>query len=307
MKMQIAGCTGMWLTCCAFAQSTPAAGSGIADPALPPPAAATDQAPAAAEAESPYSLTLSVDYTTGYYFRGIVQEDCGWILQPAAAFDVRVYNQDDLSINVGALVWNSIHGQKTASQMGGDFASYWYESDLGASVTITKGKFSVGVGYVYYIAPNDGWETIQELDFTLSYDDSDLLGKFALNPRMLVGIETGSGTADGVDSDPGRYLELGIAPGFEVGETTPISISFPVTLGLSLSDYYQNAAGDDDTFGYVQAGAKAEIPISCLGSGCGDWTLTAGIYGLFLGDNTKEINSDDGEELIATLGVAVSF
>lgn len=287
----------------AFGQATPAAVSEQA-----PAAAATEPAAAAAEEESsPYSFTLSMDYTTGYYFRGIVQEDCGLILQPAASFDVRVYNQDDLSINVGALVWNSVHGQKTASQMGGDFASYWYESDLGASVTVTKGKWSATAGYIYYIAPNDGWETIQELDFTVAYDDSELLGKFALNPRVMVGIETGSGTADGVDSDPGRYLELGIAPGCEIGETNPIAFSLPVTVGLSLSDYYQNAAGDDDTFGYLQVGAKAEIPISCFGSKCGDWTLNAGVYGLFLGDHTKEFNNDDGAELIGVLGVAVSF
>ena len=128
------------------------------------------------------------------------------------------------------------------------------------------------------------------------------------NGRFLVEhIETGADASDGADSDTGTYLELGIAPGFsfDVGRTK-VGLSFPASIGLSLHDYFQNAAGEDDTFGFVQIGVKASIPLP-IAARYGIWTLNAGLAGMYLGEQTASFNHGDHEQLIGTLGVQVNF
>ncbi len=272
-----------------------------------PPAHTDDSATLPESLTSPLSLQLNFDATTAYFYHGIIQEDTGPILQPAAKLTVNVYEQDDLKIDAIAGVWNSFHGQKTAAQTHGDFTEYWYECDLIGGVVVTKGKVSLTGTYTILTSPSDAYETVQELDFTLAYDDSDQLGKFALHPYALLGIETGADASDGANSDAGTYLELGVAPGLsvDVGQT-PVAISFPASVGLSLNDYYQNAAGDDDTFGFAQVGAKAAIPLP-FGDRYGTWTLNAGVSALFLGDNTSEYNGGQDQQVIGTIGVQANF
>lgn len=271
------------------------------------PAAAEPSTSPAAPAKIPFSLQFNLDYTTAYFYHGIIQEDTGLILQPAAKLTVNLYENDDFKVDAFFATWNSFHGQKTAAQTHGDFTEYWYESDLVGGISLTKGKFSLATQYVFLTSPSDAYETVQELDFTLSFDDSEALGKFALHPYALLGVETGADASDGANSDTGTYLELGIAPGFsfDVGKT-PVSITFPASVGLSLHDYYQNAAGDDDTFGFTQVGVKASIPLP-FGDRYGKWTLNAGVSAMFLGDQTTEFNSGQSEQVIGTIGLQLNF
>ncbi len=266
------------------------------------PAPAADQA-----AKSPFSVQLNLDYTTAYYYHGIIQEDGGLILQPAAKLTINLYNQDDLKLDGFLGTWNSFHSARTASQTNDDFTDYWYESDLLGGIAITLGEWSLSTQYALYTSPSGAYETVQELDFTLAFDDSKPLGKFALHPYATLALETSADSSDGANSDRGTYLELGIGPGFSF-ETckTPVTITFPVAVGLSLHDYYQNAAGEDDTFGFAQVGAKASVPLP-FGERYGAWILTAGVSALFLGDHTAEYHNDRETQLIGTVGLQLSF
>jgi hypothetical protein len=272
--------------------------------AIQPTAGAEGAAPAT---KSPFSLQLNLDYVTAYFYHGIIQEDTGLILQPAARLTVNLYEQDDFKIDALLGVWNSFHGQKTGANTRGDFSDYWYEADLIGGFVITKNKLSLTTTYTFLTSPSDAYETVQELDLTLAYDDGDLLGRFALHPYALLGVETGADASDGADSDTGTYLELSIAPGFsfDMGRT-PVSITFPASIGLSLKDYYQDAAGDDDTFGFAQLGVKASLPLP-FGDRYGKWTLNAGLSALLLGDNTARYNGDDDRQVIATIGLQANF
>ncbi|HWB20426.1 MAG TPA: hypothetical protein VG711_09020 [Phycisphaerales bacterium] len=256
---------------------------------------------------SPFSLQLNLDYTTAYFYHGILQEDSGLILQPSARLTINLYSEDDFKIDAILGTWNSFHGEKTNAHTDGDFTNYWYESDLIAGFAITKGDFSLTTTYTFLTSPSNAYQTVQELDFTLAYDDSRLLGGFAMHPYTLLGIETGADYSDGADSDKGIYLELGIAPGFsfDIGKT-PIAVSFPASVGLSLHNYYQNTEGDDDTFGFAQVGAKAAIPLP-FGDRFGSWTLNAGVSALFLGDHTAEFNHNDDFEVIGVVGLQLNF
>lgn len=277
----------------------------VAAPAgLPEPGADHD---AAGASRSPFSLQLNFDYTTAYFYHGIIQEDCGLILQPAAKLTINLYDQRDLKVDALLGAWNSFHGQKTAAQTHGDFTEYWYEADVIAGFLVTKGKLSLTGTYTFLTSPSDAYETVQEMDFTLAYDDGDLLGTFALHPYAMLGIETGADASDGANSDTGTYLELGIAPGFsfDVGRTS-VAMTFPASVGLSLDNYYQDSAGNDDTFGFAQVGLKASVPLP-FGERYGKWTLNAGVSALFLGDHTANYNGGHGEQFIGTIGLQVNF
>lgn len=256
---------------------------------------------------SAFSVQLNFDYTTAYFYHGIIQEDTGLIFQPAGRVTMNIFEQHDLRLGSFVGIWNSFHGQKTGADTRSDFTDYWYEADLYAGLTLTTGPLAFTANYIFLTSPSDAYETVQELDLTLAFDDTEWLKEFAMHPYALVGIETGADASDGADSDSGVYLELGVAPGFsfDVGKTA-ITMSFPLSVGLSLKDYYQDGSGDDEMFGYVQAGAKASIPLP-FADRYGKWSINAGLYGLFLGDNPSDYNAGDDFEVIATLGLQVNF
>ncbi|MCE9618338.1 MAG: hypothetical protein K8R92_00315 [Planctomycetes bacterium] len=251
----------------------------------------------------PFALQLNLDFTNAYFYHGILQQNQGLIVQPALKLNVTVFKQDDLQIDGILATWNSF-GQNAGTQTSA-LQKYWYECDLIGGFVLTKGKFSFTTTYTFLTAPSNAYQTVQELDFIFAYDDSDLLGKFALHPYALVGIETGANASNG--TQPGSYLEMGIAPGFTLDlDKTPVTLSFPQTVGLSLHDYYQNAAGSNNTFGFFQTGVKASLPLP-FGDRYGKWTLNAAVSEMFLGTNTTAFNRGHDTQFIATLGVQVNF
>jgi hypothetical protein len=123
----------------------------------------------------------------------------------------------------------------------------------------------------------------------------------------LLAVEV-KGQADG-GSNKGVYLQLGVEPGFTLieSENYPVSLSFPLTLGLSLSDYYQNSTGDDDTFGYFDLGVNLSEPLSFIPADYGSWEVFVKGDFLFLGDNLEAVNDGDSFEAIGTFGIALSY
>ncbi|MGH7277403.1 MAG: hypothetical protein ACREJG_01805 [Candidatus Rokuibacteriota bacterium] len=258
------------------------------------------------------SLSAGVDYTTDYYFRGIVQETEDYIIQPYGDITFRLWDGaggvGNLALTVGT--WNSLHGGPTGIEGGSASADpkIWYESDFYAKLgaTVLDGLTAQTI-YTAYMSPNNRFDTVQEIAFGLSYNDSTLLGPFAVNPSALVAFEL-RGQADAGDHR-GVYLQLGVAPGytFNAKGAYPLALSFPITLGLSLSDYYEFGTGDDDTFGFLQAGPSVAVPLAFIPSGFGPWQAKAGVAWLHLGDNLRAINENDRNEFIGTIGIALAY
>lgn len=235
-------------------------------------AAATDDAAAVGSA---ISVQLNLDFTNAYFYRGIRQQDKGLIVQPAARVTTRLVDESEIKFDAFVGSWNSV-GPNAGTQ-DGQLVEDWYESDLYVGATLTHGQLAFTTSYTFLTSPSDAFETVQELGFTLALDDSMWLKAWALKPYVMLVVETGSNGSDSPDLDNGVYLELGIAPGssFDVVET-PITFTFPASVGLSVSDYYQDASGDDDAFGFAQVGAKVSIPLGEPGQ-FGTWTLNAGV------------------------------
>jgi hypothetical protein len=275
----------------------------------------TDKPPAEPAPKGPntgrLSLTGGFDMPTAYFFRGIRQEDDDFILQPYGELTFKLYEGEGafnaLTLTPG--IWNSLHwgptGEDGPTTTG---PRAWYESDIYVRLAATFFEvLTPSVTYTLYTSPNSFFSTIQEVGFGLNVADGKFLGPFALNPSILLAFEV-SGQAD-AGRNEGTYLQLGVAPGVTLLEKTayPLTITFPLVLGLSLDDYYEFGTGSDDTFGFFQGGVSLSVPLAFIPASFGAWTAKASVAVLTLGDNLKRVNNRDSTEVIGTFGIAFSY
>ena len=253
------------------------------------------------------SLLGGVDFTSAYFFRGYNQEDGGLIAQPYLTLTANVVKRDDMTVNVYGGIWNSAHSKQTFSDDGN---SAWYEADLYAGVDfILGGGWTVGGIYTVYTYPNGAFNSIQELGIKGSYDDTDAVWSkqigFALKPYAGIFFETddGNGTED-------VYLELGVTPtvySFNLNPSTPVSISVPLVLGMSLDDFYVESDGDNSLFGYGSIGVAASLPLP-IPSNYGAWSLTGRLdYMQLFADSTEIVNNDESYQVIGRVGVSFTY
>jgi hypothetical protein len=280
-------------------------------------------APASAQGSDPKiaTVTAAVDFTNTYMFRGIRQDDTKLITWPYVDLGLALYSGDGglktVGLNIGT--WNSLHtgdagSNSDKSGLGCGCGKLWYERDFYATFALGFDKgVSLGTTYTAYTSPNDGFTTVKEIAFKVSVDDSSYLGRGALKPYALVAFEmdtaAGKGQADG-GLNAGRYLELGVGPGWS---SDALSITVPIKVGLSLSDYYEFNFGtslrpdfQDSKFGYLSTAVMATVPLKTPPS-AGAWNIHGGVELQTLGDSTKAFNNGDRSKVIGTIGIGLAF
>ena len=280
-------------------------------------------APAYAQNDpNPGNLTLigNIDLTNAYMFRGIRQDDTRVIAQPSAEIDIALQSANSglrsTSLNFGS--WNSLHTgdaglESSSSGLGCACDKLWYESDFYATLALAFKAGSLGVTYTAYTSPNAGFNNVKEVMFKFGGDDSAALKKAALHPWVIAAFEfdTANGhQADG-GSKAGKYLELGVSPGYSFSKG---SLAIPAKVGLSMGDYYELNEGTparpnfvDHKFGYFSLAGIATVPIRGMSS-YGAWNVHAGVEYQRLGDTTKAFNVDeDGEPQANKVIVSAGF
>ena len=233
------------------------------------------------------SLSSGVDLVNQYYFRGIVQETGGFIAQPFL----------DGSISFGAAsitagTWSSLHSRGDAGFDGAPGS--FYETDFYAGIGGAAGPIGVDVTYTAYMSPRGTWGTVKELALGLSVDN-------VAAPYATIAFEV-DGNAAG-DSG-GTYFELGVEPSAPLD--APVSLSFPIAIGLSPSNYY-NPGGVNHAFGFFSVGASIGVPLN-VPEGYGEWGLGLGVSALVFGEGLKQINGEDsGAKIIALFGLSLGY
>jgi len=254
------------------------------------------------------TITGSLDLLNQYMFRGIQQNNTGFAAWPAFDLGIAAYSGDggvkSVGMNIGT--WNSLHSGNTGSD--GPSGKMWYESDFYATLGLGfGGGTSFSTTYTAYTSPNSGFTTVKELSFKLGVDDSAYLGKGAVKPYVIVAREfdtdIATGQADG-GANAGTYMELGIAPGYAASLA---SIAFPVKVGLSLSDYYENPlTGEDEKFGFFSIAGIVTVPIGGTTS-FGAWNLHGGVEYQKLGTTTEFFNGGESNQVIGLFGIGFSY
>jgi hypothetical protein len=226
------------------------------------PAWAQD-APTADPNPGALTITGSIDFLNQYMFRGIRQNSTGFATWPAVDLGIAAYSGDGglKSVTVNFGTWNSLHSGDTGSD--GPSGKLWYESDFYATLGFGfGGGSSFSTTYTAYTSPNSGFTTVKEVMFKYALDDSGYLGKAAIKPYLAIAQEFGTdiatGQADG-GANAGTYMEIGFAPGYAVSKA---SIAFPIKIGLSLSDYYEDPlTGNDEKFGFFSIAGIVTVPL----------------------------------------------
>ena len=253
-------------------------------------ATAGKETPVEKSKESCISGSLGIDIVSQYVAHGVFFENQGAILQPYGGLSFQLHEGEGTlnSVSLDLGWWNTFHSRHTdAGAVNGGGASTtrsWYESDfsIGLSFTMLK-NLTLSPTYTWYLSPNDAFETGQTLSFKLSYDDTDLLGALALHPWVNVWWEVENKIGTGVDE--GFLYEFGISPARSFGDVT---VSLPISVGLGSSDFYSNAAGGNETYGYFTAGLSLSYALKCVPECYGVWSLHAGYSYYHLGDGTKD-------------------
>jgi hypothetical protein len=80
-----------------------------------------------------------------------------------------------------------------------------------------------------------------------------------------------------------------------------------VTLGLSVSNYYEFATGDNPAFGYVQFGPAVSLALGFMPKSFGTWVVKGALELLVLGDTLETLNDNDAFKPIGRIGVSVVY
>ena len=279
-------------------------------------------APAYAQNDpNPGNLTLigNIDLTNAYMFRGIRQDDTRVIAQPSAEIDIALQSANSglrsTSLNFGS--WNSLHTgdaglESSSSGLGCACDKLWYESYFYATLALAFKAGSLGVTYTAYTSPNAGFNNVKEVMFKFGGDDSAALKKAALHPWVIAAFEfdTANGhQADG-GSKAGKYLELGVAPGYSAAKG---SVTVPVKVGLSMGNYYELNEGTaarpdfvDHAFGYLSIAGIVTVPLKGT-TPYGAWNLHAGVEYQHLGTTTEAFNNGKPNKGIVSAGIGFTY
>lgn len=276
------------------------------------PAAAQEDAQESApeeeeESTGRFSGIIQADFTNAYVFRGIMQERHGFIAQPWAELYFSLFSSDDgpiRDVTIGGGVWNSFHTEETLAAHG---PHSLYETDWYPLLSLDlAGGLNLTTIYYFYSSPNGAFDTVEELNFKLSWDDSEVLGRWALNPWVNFAVET---HLTSLGDEEGSGVQMGIAPTLYEFEHDryPVTLSIPVEVGLAIEDYYEEEDGSENTFGYVSFGMAASMPLAFMPEGYGDWAMTVSAKGFYFSDTLADVNEGDHWHPVFMASVGVEF
>jgi hypothetical protein len=262
------------------------------EPAETDKGAPSEAAEAEAEEEESdfFSGIAQVDFTNRYYFNGILNEDHGLIAQPWGELYFTLFSSDDGLIReagVGGGVWSTFHSQETLAENG---PHSLYETDWYPLVWLTfPQNITLTTYYYFYTSPNGAFDTVQELNFELAWDDSETLGKWSMKPWINFAIETDR-TSFG--DEEGSAVQMGIEPTLYTFENDdlPVTLTAPVELGLAIDEYYEEEDGDEDTYQYLTFGLTATAELAFLPDSAGTWKFAVSGKAIHVGDTLEEFN-----------------
>lgn len=248
------------------------------------------------------SFSAGADIVSTYFFRGIENDDSGFIVQPWA--EVSTVIGDNIDLTLGT--WSSVTSNNPGA--GGGSFSRFFETDLYASLgTALTDELYGSITYTGFFSPSQAFETIEEISIRVDYDDSAALGDWAFSPYSFIAFELR-------DENPGGgenvYWEIGGAFGapFIESEDLPVELSFPVVIGLSLDNFYvDEGGGGNEFFGFLLVGAAASTPLDFIPADYGTWTATAGIDILFLNGDVGLTDSGSDVEVVGKLGFGLEY
>jgi hypothetical protein len=267
------------------------------------------------------SFNIGADIPTMYFFRGILQEDRGFILQPYADATVNLYENEGnwfSGWDVYGGIWNSLHSEITGSTRSTG-PEPWYEFDAWGGTSLTFWDVvELNTAFTTYNSPNGAFDTYHDILAGFGFDDSEWLGRWAIHPMFNFYFET-QGNAfterGGARPSPnfrGRLFQMVAGWDWPVlFQDYEAVIRLPIELGLNINNYYARRASDggteDPTYGYFQTGLSLDLPLSFVPSEYGAWLVDVGARWINVGDSLKSTNNGDSGAIYGKFGIAMAY
>jgi len=242
-------------------------------------------------------LTVSDKYLTP---RGMIVQDGGVTIQSLFLAFLDVYDaKPDAFINDVTLVggfWNDYATDSIPEHVGpGSTETNFIEIDpiFGVSVAFAE-NFKLDVTYTAFCMQILDIGTSEHLETKLSYNDTKLLGAFALHPYLLFWkeLDNKATAAANFGVPSSYYFEVGITPGIKIGD---VKLDAPMRVLLPASDFYGETFASSSTVGLYEVGLKASMPLKFMPKGYGFWDGHIGFrYMKFVDDNLKQLATDGG-------------
>ena len=254
---------------------------------------------------SRWSGDTGVNFVTAYFAFGILQENKGAIAEPYLDISRTLFEGNGFitKATVGLQLWSSIHSEQTGAKRNNPLLQ-WYEFDYYVPIGVTIAKrLTLTVSYLEYEFPNGAFAAQRGVQANVAFDDTDVLGPFALHPHVLI-LYNFEGIL-GIGQSDAWYAELGVAPSFSIASKSnyPVTVTFPLTFGLGDNHFYPG-----DTYGYFSATANVSVPLAFIPKSFGPWTVNAGFTYYNLGEATATINAHgDHNAYVGQLGMGLTF
>jgi len=256
----------------------------------------------AEDEEARLAFDLAVRGLTAYYAQGFLQERDGLVLQPEAEATFTVLRSGCLSAGLLGGLFGSLHEHATFIEDPDDLLDHFYDFTWWAGISCDVGKLSLATWFERSTSPSGAYDPYESWQLEVAFDDSGWAPDLSLQPWAALYVEI-TNSLD--DLDPGVNLAFGIEPtrtfsGTRLGDLT---LRFPITASLSLHDFYQDANGRDDVFGWFGFGVYLDVPLGCLPGGA---TLEVGATRMFFGRSLAEYN-ERSDDTVASVGLTFSF
>jgi uncharacterized protein (TIGR02001 family) len=238
-----------------------------------------------AEKEGGLSVEGALTIPTSYVFRGYVNQDNRFIVQPeVTVFYGLPFGDSILWPYIGA--WGNLTDQPAPGDpewMTEIDAYAGFEWEFGNGLTLE------GI-YTYYTSPADAFDDIHELGVILKHDSW-------LQPSAGIYYEICN-----KNGEENTYIELAVKPKWTTEQIKPLKLEFPITLGMTPDEYYTKSNGDGYCFGYLSGGITATWAFNDA------WALeVGGDYIQMLADSTEEANDGDQYKLVGRIGVKFAY
>lgn len=249
---------------------------------------------------------LGGEVNTGYYFRGLMQQNKSPVLQGSLELGYDVAKLRGWTVQPFVGVWNSFSLRTLPTAQGGGTWDPWYELDLYGGVQASSDAFTVRGTFTTYGSPARAYAEFDDVTLGFYWTPKHVPIANVLAPSLTVARET-RGAADG--QRQGSYLEIGVQPTFELGTlaSRSVRLTVPLSAGFSLGRYYESPAdGSDERFGFFDVGVEIGADLYRVAKR-GLSSVTLGLHRLELGANASAYNESDRGEWLASLAFALKF
>jgi hypothetical protein len=233
--------------------------------------------------ESCITGDIGFDVVSNYIYHGVVQNNQGFIIQPYADLHFRIYKGAGAltSVTADIGIWNSFHGHHNTAARGQTTAN-WFEFDFQTGLTFNFNKLSLGGYFKTLESPSSVFRNNYVIGIGVAYDDSDLLGAFALHPHALAELNVEGTGGNNNNGSRGQFYEVGIAPAHSYGDLT---LSLPVTGGFGSGGYYLGNRG----FGFISVGLRADYALNFVPACLGKWSISSSFTYYHLGGSNSAL------------------